>query len=526
MPFDLLVGWDDDRFLIESRLAHEVGLDTLGAIFGAPHFQAYHPLHLLSYWLDVPWVGANGPVIHAVSLALWILALLAVFEASRALGLGYLGALAATLFVGLHPVQVEAVCWATGRKDVLALGLAALSVLFHCRARRPFDRWRVASLAAFAAAALSKTSVLPLPLVLFAADALVLRRDLRGSSVALAPFALVAAALGAFTIWIWSDAAMTRPLDASQRVLLILATLSHHLGTAAFPAWVSPLYPIARDGAFSAAELTLGPLAIVGLAIVAWRTRARMLAFGLVAFLMLLAPVSNAIPLYFQWQDRYLSLPLWPLALIAGAGLEALARGKGPRWPAWAALALIAGLLAARTSQYATRWRDTTTLFGHAAATHPEEFYAWLNLGHARVRAGALDGGLAAYERAIEAANLGLGHDARFRALLLIDERDHAIAPSRADELVARFHTLRESPDALRELAGDLATAGYRRSVMLALDYSFAQAPVSNEALERAAVVQLERGHPWLADYYVSRLTRPPVLPPLVERASAALNDP
>ncbi|MEZ4335991.1 MAG: hypothetical protein R3B82_05130, partial [Sandaracinaceae bacterium] len=215
--------------------------------------------------------------------------------------------------------------------------------------------------------------------------------------------------------------------------------------------------------------------------------------------------------------DRYLSLPLWPLALMAGAGLEALARTPGPKWRGWAVVAIVAGILGARTAQYAGRWRDATTLFGHAAATHPESFYAWLNLGHARVRDGSLDGALDAYEHAIEVANLGVGHDARFRALLLVDERDHDL-PAHADEHVARFHAVRSDPDRLRELAGDLAAAGYRRSVMLALDYSFAQAPVGNDALERAAVVQLQRGHGWLADYYLSRLSRPPVLPPNVER--------
>ncbi|MCB9591525.1 MAG: hypothetical protein H6719_02225 [Sandaracinaceae bacterium] len=457
-------------------------------------------------------------MIHAVSLALWVLALFAVFEASRALKLGVVGALAATLLVGLHPAQVEAVTWATGRKDILALGFSALAVVFHCRAEEPFDRHRLASLAAFAAAALSKTSALPLPLVLLAADVFVLRRDWRRSLLGLAPFVLAAAALGAFTIWIWSDAEMTRELSLGQRIGLVLATLSHDLATAVFPSTVSPLYPIHREGSFSVTELALGPLALGALSVAAWRSGSAQARFGVVAFVLLLLPVSNVIPLYFQWQDRYLSLPLWPLALIAGAGIDFVSRAKGPRWPAWAMIAALAGLLGARTAQYAGRWRDATTLFGHAAATHPESFYAWLNLGHARMREGHLEGGLSAYSHSIDAANLGLGHDARFRALLLIDERDRHITPSRADELVARFHALRGDPDRLRELAGDLAVAGYRRAVMLTLDYSLAQSPIPNDALERAAAVQLERGNEWLADYYLSRLPRPPVLPSLVQR--------
>src|SRR5687767_10515584 len=77
VPHALLDGWDDDRFL-GSELVREVSLEHFLAIWSGPHFQAYHPLHLLSYWIDAPLSGASGPVIHAVSLALWILALCAV----------------------------------------------------------------------------------------------------------------------------------------------------------------------------------------------------------------------------------------------------------------------------------------------------------------------------------------------------------------------------------------------------------------------------------------------------------------
>ncbi len=522
MPFGLLNGWDDDRFLIESPLAQEVSLEHLVAIFTQPHFQAYHPLHLLSYWLDVPWFGLNGAVIHGVSLVLWVLALFAVFEASRAWKLGVVGALAVTLIVGLHPVQVEAVTWATGRKDILALGFSALAVLSHARAERTFDGWRAATLIAFSAAAFSKTSALPLPLVLLAADVLLHGRSWRRSLLAVAPLLLVALALGSFTVAIWSDAEMTRELDLGQRLALIAATLTHDIETLAFPADVSPLYPISRDAVFPVTDLLFGPLLLVGLAAVAFRTRSRTLLFGLIAFVVLVVPVSNVIPLYFQWQDRYLSLPIWPLAFLFGAGVDYTLRIDGPRWPAWVATAAVSLALMGRTAIYAGEWRDTETLFGHAAATHPGSFYAWLNLGHARARSGHLEGAISAYGSAIEAQNLGLGHDARFRAVLLIDERNHDLEPTRVDELTGRFHHVRGDAFGLRDLSGELAESGYRRSVTLAMDYSMAQSPIPDEQLERAAVVQLERGHAWLADYYVSRLTRPPILPALVERAQSA----
>lgn len=523
VPFGLLDGWDDERFLIENPLVQQVSASNLAAIFTQPHFQAYHPVHLLSYWLDVPWFGLNGPVIHGVSLALWILALIAVFEATRALSLGWLGALTVTLIVGCHPVQVEAVTWATGRKDILALGFCALAILFHFRSRALFDRWRGASLLAFALAALSKTTTLPLPLALVAADVLLWKRPLRRSLMAQAPALLVAIVCGAFTIWIWDESQMIggRDIELGQRVALVAATLSHYLSTLFFPGSLSPMYPINRGDAWPTLTLLAGPLVSGAAALLAGRhLPSPHLRFSLVAFALFVAPVANVIPLYFQWQDRYVSLAIWPLAIAVGAGVDALAAAapKGRRWAPWLGAGLVVLALGARTAQYIGNWRDALTLFGHAAATEPTSYYAWLNLGHLRAREGHLEGAVEAYDHAIENANLSDAHDARFRTVLLIDERDLDLSPSRADAMVPRFHAAMSQPTDLRSIGGELGDLGYRRGVMLALDYLFALDPLPDEQLEHAAVVQLERGHPWLADYYITRLRRPPITPALVER--------
>jgi hypothetical protein len=74
--------------------------------------------------------------------------------------------------------------------------------------------------------------------------------------------------------------------------------------------------------------------------------------------------------------------------------------------------------------------------------------------------------------------------------------------------------------DAMRALASRMAEAGYRRAVFAALDHSFALDPIDDDTLERAALIQLQRRHAWLADYYVSRMSRPPRTPDLAARAA------
>src|SRR5688572_26744530 len=106
VPFALQHSWDDGRFIVDNPLVHEPSWRALRAIVSAPHFEAYHPLHLLAYWLDVPWAGANAAVLHAVNLGLWIAALNLLLRVFAGLGLPAAPAVLATLACGLHPVQV------------------------------------------------------------------------------------------------------------------------------------------------------------------------------------------------------------------------------------------------------------------------------------------------------------------------------------------------------------------------------------------------------------------------------------
>ena len=113
LPYPLQRSWDDGRFIVDNPQLRSVSFEGLRFIFGAPRFEAYHPLHLLSYWLDVPLAGAHPFTLHAVSLLLWVVALNVWRRPYARLGLSASAAVIATLAVGLHPIQVEAVSWAS-----------------------------------------------------------------------------------------------------------------------------------------------------------------------------------------------------------------------------------------------------------------------------------------------------------------------------------------------------------------------------------------------------------------------------
>ena len=48
VPYPLQASWDDGRFILENRDVRAPSWHALWSILSEPHFQAYHPLHLLS----------------------------------------------------------------------------------------------------------------------------------------------------------------------------------------------------------------------------------------------------------------------------------------------------------------------------------------------------------------------------------------------------------------------------------------------------------------------------------------------
>ena len=513
IPRQLMESWDDKRFLIEFEPVQGIGVAELQAIWSEPHFEAYHPLHLMAYWLDVPWAGANGPVLHTVNLVLWIGALVLVRRVMLAWGLSRVVALMATLAFGLHPVQVEAVTWATGRKEIVALAFSCACILLHARAESPWGRDAWLSRVAFVAAALAKTTVLPLPAILLAHDVLLRKRSAKTALVAQLPAFAIAAGLGWLVVQIWEANEMIRPApEGLGPVALVAATYTHHLTTALLPLHTSPVYPIHRTLAdFSWLDLA-GPVLIVAALV---RGGSEDSIHGAGVSHVLLAPVSNIWPLYFEVQDRYLSLPLLPLAFGAGALVDSLSEGSfAHRARSTFAIGIV--FYTALTFIYQGAWSSDRALWQHAAETHPQSFYAWLKVGEIHRNAGELDEALVAFNAAIEREpGLRLGHAARFQTLALMDERDHELSPSRAIQLSQRYVQLVDDHDELRTFGGDLMRMGYQRGVLAVLARSLDLQPLEPERLENAALIQLEQGNEWLTRFYVSRLGRPPLDPRL-----------
>jgi protein O-mannosyl-transferase len=129
---DELVNWDDDPNILENVNLRMAGKGeswgtTISNIFDLERGNVignYNPLPILTFAIEKSWSGGEfGPklyrMIHVnnvllhlgvVFFSMWVLMLL---------GIGRWGALLGGLLMGIHPMRVESVLWATERKDVL-----------------------------------------------------------------------------------------------------------------------------------------------------------------------------------------------------------------------------------------------------------------------------------------------------------------------------------------------------------------------------------------------------------------------
>lgn len=328
-------------------------------------------------------------LLHATNglLVYWILRQLLKSEWPACVG--------ALIFI-LHPVQVEAVGWVSGAKDLLAGSFALFAIGEFLLLRRTTNRaarqahYAFVLLATFAAMS-AKPSAVTLPAILLAVDAMIVKEPLQRSIRTLLPTILFAACfawlgvrsqpasdvLGA-PIWarmfVVGDALafylfkIVMPLRLGIDYGRAPATLLPHMWF--YFSWLTPAI-------FIAVQLRLrriSPMAIL----------------GTIVFFIAALPTLGFSTFLFQrfstTADHYLYLPMLGTALIAGAMAERL-RSILARTIAILIL-LSLGLLSIRQSGF---WINDRALYLHALEVNPRSFLAEIDLASDALRAGNLE---------------------------------------------------------------------------------------------------------------------------------------
>jgi protein O-mannosyl-transferase len=405
------VNWDDYDNVVNNEGVHGLGPAQLKWMWTGTVLGHWIPLTWMSFGLNYALGGLDPRGYHLVNLLLHAASATVFFyivrrllraagaaagEPAQSVGAGF-----AALLFALHPLRVESVVWVTERKDVLCGLFFMLAVLAYLRAvegetlRRP---WMYASLAATAAALLSKAAAVPLPAVLLLLDVYPLRRvrlyGWRCCIVEKLPWAVLAAvfALIALRLVLTSTAVTgytTYGLGA--RLAMTAYTFTFYPARWLWPVQLLPLYELPLEVRLLDPRFLLPAVAFVALTLLLVALR-RVFPAGLAAWtlsVLMLLPISGIVHSGHQLaHDRYSYLSGLGFAVLAGGGLAWLldARRQG-RVSAVIARSVLAGaaavllVLAIGTWDQSKIWQDSETLWRWSISIDKDCSICWNNLG-------------------------------------------------------------------------------------------------------------------------------------------------
>lgn len=388
----LIVGMDDDEYPRRASLVKGSNWDAVKwALTSTQGF--YHPVSRLSHVLDYLVWGTNparhhatNVVLHALNAALVFGFLWTLLGAVKSLTTRerLIVAFAVAVVFAIHPLQVESVAWLSERLQLLCgTFLIGCAWAYVANARW----WAVTVL--FVAALLSKPMAVSLPFALLALDYFPLRRHerlgwgrlLREKAVWIALSVALAVATVITEAHPGGELARAGTVPPWERVCLAAQSLTFYPWKLAWPAWLSPYYPL-HLGFSLRLPLVVGSALCVGIVTglgISYRRRLPALVAGWAAYVVFILPVSGLAQSGGQAvADRYAYVAMLPLLLLAGGAMVWLWR-HGPTAIRAALVALLVCefcFFGWRTREQTCVWHNDETLWRGVLAHYPDSIVA------------------------------------------------------------------------------------------------------------------------------------------------------
>ncbi len=410
------VRWDDGMLIYENPAIRAINLSTLKWIF--THFdpELYIPLTFLSYQIDYLIGGIDPFQFHLSNLVLHILnALLAAAILFALIRRKWIALLCGLVFL-VHPLNTEAVEWASGRKDVLStfFGLASIVTYFFYLDKPTKKRWYITSVVLFLLGLLSKVMIVTFPVILMLLDIARGRKMDRAFFLDKIPYVALSAIFGA--IGVLGKERLLTTSTLSDKILMAFKSMLFYIEQYVWPVRFSLLYPYNGSITLSSVDFFLPMILMVALfaSAILLFNRYRLFSAGILFYGITVAPTllnfsKGEMDLYFA-SDRYAYVPQIGLILSIAAIFIAVGEWLKRTFDARAVdragviagsvIILLLGLLAYRQSLV---WTDTRTLFQNVIRLYPDASYvAYNNLCNADRLAGNMERAEEECEKSLE----------------------------------------------------------------------------------------------------------------------------
>lgn len=479
-----LLFWDDRAFIAENPLiAHPSPRGMIG-LWTRPLLSLYAPL-TYTLWAAVSAVAGVRPwAFHLTNVVLhWLAACAVGALLARLVGPGGgAAALAGALLFAVHPLQTEAVAWASETKDILAAVCSFVAMRQYLVFReRGGGAAYLAAFAIFVCALLAKPSAIVVPALLVVVARAVEHRSWRDTVRGLVPWFVVAAAWAVLAARVQPAAERLRyPTPPWLRPVVALDTLGFYLGKLIFPVGLAPDYGRTSAWLVSTGAWHLAWIPAAAVLVAAWvvRGRAPAITVAVALFAVALVPVLGFVPFDFQAYSNVADHYVYLAMLGPAAGL-ALAYPAIPSIGRRLGVPLLIGALGVLSFAQSARWRDDLALYGHTLSVNPASVMAINNTGQVLEERGLLEPALAEYRRALEVDPLDQGALNNVgNVLFKLGRYDDAIrhytdvlrrAGGRTDT-VARMHN-NLGAAYLKTARWDEAVAEFRQAIAIDPDY-------------------------------------------------------
>ena len=472
------VDFDDFNYISRNPdLARGVTAHAIAWAFTTGYEANWHPLTWLSHMIDIELYGLRPGPHHFTNVVLHVANSLLLFVVlHRMTKTLWRSALVAGLFA-LHPLHVESVAWAAERKDVLSTLFWMLTLWMYVAYVRDRRRWRyLTALGLFALGLMAKPMLVNLPFVLLLLDYWPLGRvssatGLPGRPRAIdprgvfglvrekLPFFALAVASSVVTFIVQQRGGTVNWTPLSQRLVNALMSYVSYIAMTFWPTRLAVMYtyPQSLPAWWIIATMLVGLLG-VSIAVMIAARRYPYLPVGWLWYLGTLVPVIGLVQVGNQaMADRYTYVPLIGLFIMLAWGIGDLTI----RWSSRQVALTIAGgavlvALAALTAIQVGYWKNSLTLWMHAAEATQRNYLAHWSIGNVLVSQGRAQDAVPHFEEALRVrpdfigARNNLGY-----ALASVGRYDEAIAYYRE-----AIDTLPTYVEARNNLALALASQG------------------------------------------------------------------
>lgn len=386
------INWDDPFYIYDNPLV-TAGLSWtgIGWAFITGFTANWHPLTWLSHMLDSSLFGPTPSATHMVNMIWYIGYVILIFSFFLHLNVSVSAAFLMAAFLGLHPLHVESVAWASERKDLLcAFFFMAATITYLDYVRRGKRSLYVLTTALFILSLLSKPMAVTWPLVALLLDYWPLKRfsnEFKKVFYEKIPWIALTISSSVVTLIVQNKSEAVKSfVDFPFTDRFANAVISYwiYIRQSVLPFDLTVFYPYPYHTSTISVVVACLILGLITVVVIRHRQNHPYLLWGWLFYLAVMFPVIGLVQIGgHAHADRYTLLPQLGLILAIGLFLDNTFVTINLRRVTTVILTIIICIMMILTFRQVSYWQDNKTLFNQNLLVTGGNELAHFNLGTA-----------------------------------------------------------------------------------------------------------------------------------------------